>query len=141
MNREFDGEQPKMRILLVEDDAMEREKLLACLEQAPDVKVIDWTGSMSEALHLTEVQRPDAIILDIRLDEGDGVSFLYHLKELDMIRRPYILAGLGIARIVLVPDIRGAVVHGIDILHRAAPGAHQRDGGDLVQIDKGPYLL
>ena len=36
MNREFDGEQPKMRILLVEDDAMEREKLLACLEQAPD---------------------------------------------------------------------------------------------------------
>ena len=29
MNREFDGEQPKMRILLVEDDAMEREKLLA----------------------------------------------------------------------------------------------------------------
>ena len=129
MNREFDGEQPKMRILLVEDDAMEREKLLACLEQAPDVKVIDWTGSMSEALHLTEVQRPDAIILDIRLDEGDGVSFLYHLKELDMIRRPYILATTWTSD---KATIRSILDNGVGFVQVKSQPGYQEKGPEMV---------
>ena len=80
-----------MKILLIEDNVDEAQRCQDYFVSCNDVELIGVTGSASEGLTLAAKHYPDAIILDIELDEGDGLHFLLQLKKLNLPVKPYVL--------------------------------------------------
>jgi hypothetical protein len=64
----------KVRILLVEDDAMLGETLQSALE--PQGYTVDWLRDGQQALHALSDQHFDLVILDLGLPKIDGMSVL-----------------------------------------------------------------
>ena len=84
----------KLELLLVEDDPADRKKMITEIENnVLDFVLVGSTGSSAEALQIVMNSRPDAVILDLELHqgEGDGLEFLQKLKKLGNEYRPFIL--------------------------------------------------
>lgn len=45
----------------------------ACLEAEPDIEIVGEAGSGAEAASLVTATRPDVILMDIRMPDGDGL--------------------------------------------------------------------
>jgi PAS domain S-box-containing protein len=69
---------PLARVLNVNDDEAHRYVLTRLLERA-DFAVIE-AATSAEALQRIAVEQPDAILLDVRLPDGDGFSLCRRLK-------------------------------------------------------------
>ena len=67
-----------MRILLVEDDMSIGSAVSDHI--SAHGHALDWASTLSQARELTEVARFDAILLDLRLPDGDGNIFLKELR-------------------------------------------------------------
>lgn len=80
-----------MKILLIEDNKDEAARFQEYFCTRNDVELIGVTGSASEGLLLAAKHYPDAIILDIELDEGNGIEFLPALNKLELPVRPYVV--------------------------------------------------
>lgn len=70
-----------MRVLIVYDSAIVRERLVSMLSELKDVEVIGQAGSPAEAIHEIKKLKPDAVILDIRLKGGNGIEVLENIKK------------------------------------------------------------
>lgn len=68
----------KLRALIVEDDTLVGLGLKAQLEQLGHA-AIGRTGTAAEAVELFNRLRPDVVLLDIRLDETDGLTLATRL--------------------------------------------------------------
>lgn len=79
-----------IEILLVEDDKNMCEAFEYCIRGKKQFHLAAQTGKQSEGLELLRVGKMGAVILDLELDEGDGINFLYEMKELD-IERPVVI--------------------------------------------------
>lgn len=64
-------------ILIIDDEPNFAESLKLALE---DAFTIETAGSLRKARELLGSQLPEAVLLDIRLPDGDGISFLRELK-------------------------------------------------------------
>jgi DNA-binding NarL/FixJ family response regulator len=62
----------KIRIALVEDHEIVREGLRATLGTEPDMVIVGEARTGEEGVRLAETQRPDVMLLDIRLGDLDG---------------------------------------------------------------------
>lgn len=80
-----------MRILLIEDNKYEVEAFQSYCDSVADAKLVFSTGSKTEGLLAVKNFCPDAIVLDIQLDEGNGIEFVYELQDLDLKTNPYII--------------------------------------------------
>ena len=60
------------RLLLVDDHILFREGLASLIAPQPDLLVVGEAGSVSEALTLARQLRPDVILMDFSLPDGDG---------------------------------------------------------------------
>lgn len=70
-----------MNVLLLEDDIYIRDGLKRILLSIDnDVKIYE-TGSVKEALLYIEKAKMDVFILDIQLEDGDGISFAKKVRE------------------------------------------------------------
>jgi len=67
----------KYSLLIIDDEANFRESLEMAIEDTFNVSV---AGSLTAAREYVKERFPDAILLDIRLPDGDGVEFLRELK-------------------------------------------------------------
>lgn len=72
-----------MKILVVEDSAPVRARVVEMLREY-GLDVVGEAATAAEALALVETLRPDAIVLDLHLPDGDGMDLLPALKA----RRP-----------------------------------------------------
>jgi two-component system OmpR family response regulator len=63
-----------MRILLVEDDAVLREVIRRSLEDGGDI--VDTASTLADAHYLWSVQPFDAVVLDLNLPDGGGLTAL-----------------------------------------------------------------
>jgi len=70
-----------MRILLVEDDAVLRDVMLRSLGDAGHR--VDVASTVAEAAHLWRVQRFDAVLLDLNLPDGSGLTALREARARD----------------------------------------------------------
>jgi len=69
------GDRPAvLRVLIVDDHAVVRSGLRAVLEGEEGMEVCGEASSASEAVPNAEALRPDVILMDIRMGEGEDVS-------------------------------------------------------------------
>jgi DNA-binding response OmpR family regulator len=64
-------------VLLVEDNELARDALRMLLQVTGHRVSI--AGSVAEALRITRAERPDLILLDLTLPDGDGLSIVAEL--------------------------------------------------------------
>ncbi len=64
----------KYRIVIIDDHKVVREGLRAILEQEPDFEIVGEAGSGEQGSWLIAHHRPDVALLDIRLDEVNGLD-------------------------------------------------------------------
>jgi len=78
-----------MKILIVDDEALARARLRRILEDMGGCMVSGEAANGHEALQLTASQRPDILLLDIRMPGMDGLETVQHLQSLE--QRPAVI--------------------------------------------------
>lgn len=73
-----------MRVLIVDDEPLARERLRRQLEAQAEVAVVGEAGNGREALLLASRLQPDVVLLDIRMPGMDGLETARHLEALAM---------------------------------------------------------
>ena len=83
----------ELSILLVEDDPIAVQEMEQCIESTENVVLVSSANSVKVGLEYATDFLPNVIILDLEfhLGEGDGLTFLRKLKELELPVSPFIL--------------------------------------------------
>lgn len=68
------------RVVLVDDHDMVAEAIGQALEQSGGITVVAKARSISEALTETRRHKPDVVVLDRRLPDGDGIGAIAELS-------------------------------------------------------------
>jgi two-component system, NarL family, invasion response regulator UvrY len=78
------GKAPKLRVLIVDDDARVRRALRSLIECSPDLTVVGEAGSARSARRLDLELCPDVVVLDLLLPQApDGMQVLRELRGQD----------------------------------------------------------
>lgn len=79
-----------MTVLLIEDEIEIREAFKQKIRNMDDMKLIGVTNSSTEGLKLLKTYVPEAVILDMELNfgEGSGVKFIKEFKKITMEIKP-----------------------------------------------------
>jgi len=62
------------RVVLAEDQPMVRAGFRALLDSREDIDVVGEAATGTEAVELVRTQRPDVVVMDIRMPEMDGIE-------------------------------------------------------------------
>lgn len=79
-----------IEILLVEDDKNMCEAFEFCIHRKKQFHLAAQTGKQQEGLELLRKGKMGVVILDLELQEGDGINFLNDMKELG-IEKPLVI--------------------------------------------------
>ncbi len=71
----------QINVLLVDDSAVVRQVLTACLSKDPSIKVIGAVADPIFAMTRMQIQWPDVIVLDVEMPRMDGITFLKKLMH------------------------------------------------------------
>ncbi|HEY5396157.1 MAG TPA: response regulator transcription factor [Trebonia sp.] len=63
-----------LRILLADDQALLRGTFRLLIEAEPDMEVVGEAGTGRQAAELTRANRPDVVVMDIRMPDLDGLA-------------------------------------------------------------------
>ena len=63
-----------IRVVVVDDHPLFRQGVLFTLSKQPDIQVVGEGESGRQAVDLARLYRPDVILLDITMSDGDGLS-------------------------------------------------------------------
>jgi DNA-binding NarL/FixJ family response regulator len=72
-----------IRIIIADDHLVLLESLAALLETQPDFKVLGKAANGIEAVELVKQHRPEVLVLDLFMPEGDGFEVLRTLERSD----------------------------------------------------------
>ncbi|MCT2586658.1 response regulator [Actinophytocola gossypii] len=70
-----------VRVALIDDHEVVRRGLRDLLDGEPGIEVVAEAGGVEEALVRVGATRPDVVVVDVRLPDGDGVSLCRALRE------------------------------------------------------------
>ncbi len=82
-----------LSILIIEDDIAACKQLSDCVDMTEGISIAAITNNSYRAIEYAKELLPDAIILDLELHQGqgNGLTFLQDLRNLDISVKPYIL--------------------------------------------------
>lgn len=72
-----------MRVLIVDDSQVVRDRLAEMLSGVPGVVAVDQATGPAVALVAFSRARPDLVVVDLRMPEGSGLSLLKAVKTID----------------------------------------------------------
>ena len=70
-----------IKVVLADDHVLVRDGIKALLEDQKGITVIDEASNGIEALEVINQNKPDILIVDIRMPEMNGINFAIKLKE------------------------------------------------------------
>lgn len=70
-----------MKVLIVDDSSVVRERLMAMLSNLEEIETIGEADDVGEAIRTVNELKPDAVILDIQMPGGSGIDVLKHIKK------------------------------------------------------------
>jgi len=68
------------RVLLVDDHELIRQGLKRAFERAADFEVVGEGGSVAEGIRAAQMERPDVVVVDVRLPDGSGLDLVRQLR-------------------------------------------------------------
>jgi DNA-binding NarL/FixJ family response regulator len=92
------GELPvrRIRVLLVDDDALVRAGLSMILASAADLEVVGEAADGADAVAAVRAHRPDVVLMDVRMPRVDGLAATAAVVALDDPPRVVILTTFGL---------------------------------------------
>jgi two-component system response regulator DevR len=75
------GRGSRIRIGVVDDHEVVRRGLRAVLELEPDMEIVADVRTGREAIRLADEQRPDIMLVDVRLEDTDGPTVCERVRE------------------------------------------------------------
>jgi CheY-like chemotaxis protein len=106
---------PRLRILAVDDDPLNRSLVRAIIERADDPAiggaVIHEAGTLAEARETLAARPVDVVLLDVHLPDGPGLDLAAELRDHPPEIRPAVIA---LTATVLPDDQRAAMEAGCD---------------------------
>jgi two-component system LytT family response regulator len=76
-----DATQAPIRVLVVDDEPLAREKIRGLAAADPDLRVVGECTNGAEAIEAVQSIRPDLILLDVQMPEVGGFAVLEALKD------------------------------------------------------------
>ena len=73
----------RVKVLLVDDDALVRAGLRLILSSAEDIDVVGESDDGSDAVAAARQHRPDVVLMDIRMPQMDGIMATAALRRLN----------------------------------------------------------
>jgi DNA-binding NarL/FixJ family response regulator len=74
------GRRAKKTILIVDDHPVLRRGLVALIKNEPDLTVCGEAATCEAAIAAVRTSQPDLVIVDLELEDGDGLDLLRELK-------------------------------------------------------------
>lgn len=102
-----------LRCLVVEDQLMIQQLLMAMLGQHPALQVVGSACSVANGIAACSELAPDLLILDIALPDGDGLSVARALATLDPSARVIVLSSFA-STVERPPELRSQIVAILD---------------------------
>ena len=72
----------KIRVLLVDDDALVRAGLRMILSSSEELEVVGEAADGADAVATAQAHRPDVVLMDIRMPGMDGIAATSALRQL-----------------------------------------------------------
>ncbi|WP_460496495.1 response regulator [Glycomyces tarimensis] len=72
-----------IRVFLLDDHEVVRRGLCELLEREGDISVVGEASGVAEALRRVPASRPDVLVVDARLPDGDGVEVCRRIRAVD----------------------------------------------------------
>ena len=79
-SRMSQAERNRIRVVIADDHPVVREGLRSLLLTAADVEVVGEAGTGAEAVAQAQALRPEVMLLDIRMPDGNGLAVLSQIK-------------------------------------------------------------
>jgi DNA-binding NarL/FixJ family response regulator len=70
-----------LKVFITDDSALVRERLVALISELDTVELVGQAENAPKAIQAIEQLKPDVVILDIRLPEGNGIDVLKTVKQ------------------------------------------------------------
>lgn len=77
----MNNEDPKVRVVVADDQRVVREGLVTVLGVLPDVEVVGAAADGEQALALVELHQPQVVLMDLRMPRLDGVEATRRIAE------------------------------------------------------------
>ena len=69
------------KIIIADDHDLVREAMRSLLDSEPDLRIIDEAKDGQETIELTRSQRPDLVLMDVRMPKVNGFEATQTIKE------------------------------------------------------------
>jgi DNA-binding NarL/FixJ family response regulator len=89
------SQQPKIRILAVDDHPVFRTGLAALINNESDMQVVGEASNGREAVEQFDLLRPDVTLLDLQMPEMNGIEAIQHIRSAFLSARIIVLTTHG----------------------------------------------
>jgi DNA-binding NarL/FixJ family response regulator len=91
-----------VRVVLADDQLLDRKGLLALLGTQPDLRLVGEAASGEEAVELCRRHRPDVLVISVRMPGLDGISSISKVRVASPITRVLAIADRGEQRCLVL---------------------------------------
>jgi DNA-binding NarL/FixJ family response regulator len=77
-----EGEQDRLKVLIVDDHALFRRGLQMVLDGEPDLQVVGEAGDGNQAIERAQELMPDVVLMDVRMPRRSGIEATRELRRL-----------------------------------------------------------
>jgi len=98
----------QLRVMLVDDHEVVREGLQALLNRRPGMTVVGEAGSVAQAIEVAAREKPDVVVMDVRLPDGSGVEACREIRSQRPETRLIMLTSYADEEAVLASIVAGA---------------------------------